>query len=209
MKTFHLVAVAILATPGTTNELIAQTDGSTSAGATGSNVRTVPAGTLIDAALARPISAADSRAGDKFVAHVSQPVMATDGGVLIPAGAAIEGTISSVNQAYGAFAPASVRVTVRTITVNGRTSALHARVRSTTLPKNPAQPEQRPRTHIGGTEAGTILLAAREREGADGSSEIARYTRISLGPPGSRLRLPAGTVFHLRIDDPVPVPFLP
>lgn len=54
----------------------------------------VGAGTEIHAALDTPLSSKTSRPGDRFTATVSDPVLANNGVVVIPAGARVEGEVA-------------------------------------------------------------------------------------------------------------------
>jgi hypothetical protein len=54
----------------------------------------VGAGTEIHAALDTPLSSKTSKPGDRFTATVSDPVRATNGAIVIPAGARVEGEVA-------------------------------------------------------------------------------------------------------------------
>jgi hypothetical protein len=54
----------------------------------------VGAGTEIHAALDTPLSSKTSKPGDRFTATVSDPVLANNGAVVIPAGARVEGEVA-------------------------------------------------------------------------------------------------------------------
>ncbi len=54
----------------------------------------VGAGTEIHAALDTPLSSKTSKAGDRFTATVSDPVRASNGAIVIPAGARVEGEVA-------------------------------------------------------------------------------------------------------------------
>ena len=58
----------------------------------------VAAGTEIKATLDTPLSTKTSKAGDRFTATVTQPVNGSNGNVVIPAGARIEGEVSESEQ---------------------------------------------------------------------------------------------------------------
>ena len=56
----------------------------------------VQAGTEIHAVLDTPLSTRTSKAGDRFTATISDPVRASDGSVVVPPGARIEGEIAEM-----------------------------------------------------------------------------------------------------------------
>jgi hypothetical protein len=109
-----------------------------------SHLRTLPAGTLLTVELEEPLSPSKAHAGDEFSASVAAP-LGPEGDTLIDRGAAVTGSIESIQLAWARSSSASAplsgyfRLTLNAIDVGGKpvaiqTSSLFARGTS------PAQP---------------------------------------------------------------------
>jgi len=64
------------------------------------NSRVVPSGSRILVVLDKPLSTKDAKANDSFQAATLEPVTATDGSVVLPAGAEIRGHVDKVEEAH-------------------------------------------------------------------------------------------------------------
>src|SRR4030081_3370202 len=70
----------------------------------------LPVGTTLEVQLDQPISAKDSRVGDRFTAHVTKPVVAQNGAVVVPAGAFVEGHVTGIEPSRDPTRPALIRL---------------------------------------------------------------------------------------------------
>jgi hypothetical protein len=87
---------------------------------TPSNNRTIPVGARLTASLDQTLGTKVSKAGDTFSATVSQTLYASDGSVVVPAGAKIEGRVTATDDSDNATEPALIRLAFDRIRFNGR-----------------------------------------------------------------------------------------
>ena len=151
----------------------------------------VPAGTRFTARLDGPIDAASTRVGDRFSARVTGPT----GRGLVPMGAIVTGTVAGIQRTHGTLAPAFVRLTIESLTLDGRVQPMRAVIESADLRTGSPQPGDAPlRSHsLPEAARGTVLVGIRAGDAMEGSL-------ISLGTNDASLRLPSGTVFTLRAN---------
>jgi hypothetical protein len=135
-------------------ETTARPDGSTAGAPTGS---TLAAGTLVDAAITDAISSRQARAGDAFTADVVEDVT-NGGGVVIPAGSTVHGTITEVKAASSAGSTGTLTLAISSVTVRGETYDVSASIDSlaTTTKGRPVSGGDVARV-AGGAAAGAIL----------------------------------------------------
>ena len=135
-------------------ETTARPDGSTAGAPTGS---TLAAGTLVDAAITDAISSRQARAGDAFTADVVEDVT-NGGGVVIPAGSTVHGTITEVKAASSAGSTGTLTLAISGVTVRGETYDVSASIDSlaTTTKGRPVSGGDVARV-AGGAAAGAIL----------------------------------------------------
>ena len=154
----------------------------------------VAAGTRFSAQLEGAIDAASTRVGERFTARVTGPATAPQSAP-VPVGAIVTGTIAGIQRAHGTLAPAYVRLTIESISFDGKVQRLRAVVEGATLPKPAAAREDAPRGGRSLLEVapGTVLVGASAGEATQGSL-------ISLGTDDASLRLPRGTLLTLRVQ---------
>ena len=87
-------------------------------------------GTKIDVAANDTLSSRTSKTGDAFTAHVVEAVTNAQGKVVIPAGAAVSGTITAVKPAPNPNTPGTLTVAITSITVHGNSYPIEASVDS-------------------------------------------------------------------------------
>jgi hypothetical protein len=122
------ISLALLA-GCTKGELTDRSGGSIS---TASASYTLAAGTLVDAALTDEISSRHAKAGDAFTASVVEDVKNAGGGVVIPAGSTVQGTITEVSPAPSSTSSSTGTLTlaVSSVTVRGETYDIAASIDS-------------------------------------------------------------------------------
>lgn len=127
-RAIALIALAACSTGESTNRP-ASTGGTAAAPRATASSYTLPAGTLIDAAMTAEISSRHAKAGDPFSARVVEDVM-RGGRVAIPAGSTVQGTITDVNAAANTGSPGTLTLAVHGLTVHGRSYDLSASIDS-------------------------------------------------------------------------------
>ena len=87
-------------------------------------------GTKIDVAANDTLSSRTARTGDTFTAHVVEDVKNAQGKIVIPAGAAVSGSITGVKPAPNPHTPGTLTVSITSITVHGNSYPIEASVDS-------------------------------------------------------------------------------
>jgi hypothetical protein len=81
--------------------------------------RTIPVGAKLMATLDQSLGTSISKAGDAFTATVSQTLYASDGSVVVPTGAKIDGRVTALDASNNATDPALIRLDFNAIRLNG------------------------------------------------------------------------------------------
>lgn len=100
----------------------------TSTVVTPNNNRTLPAGAQLSATLDNTLGTKASKAGDAFTATVSSTLYASDGSIVVPAGARIEGRVTALDDSDNATEPALIRLAFDRIRMNGQSYPLSAAI---------------------------------------------------------------------------------
>lgn len=87
-------------------------------------------GTRFDISATDTISSQTAKIGDRFAARVVEDVRNAAGAVVIPAGSAVNGTITDVKPAPNPRTPGTLTLTVSSITVRGTSYAIDAAIDS-------------------------------------------------------------------------------
>ncbi len=87
-------------------------------------------GTKIDVAANDTLSSRTAKTGDTFTAHVVEDVRNAQGQVVIPAGAAVSGSITAVKPAPNPRTPGTLTVAITSVTVHGNSYPIDAAVDS-------------------------------------------------------------------------------
>jgi hypothetical protein len=87
-------------------------------------------GTKIDVAANDTLSSRTAKTGDTFTAHIVEDVQNAQGKVVIPAGAAVSGTITAVKPAPNPSTPGTLTVAITSVTVRGQSYPIEASVDS-------------------------------------------------------------------------------
>jgi len=95
---------------------------------TPANNRTIPAGARLMTTLDQSLGTKTSKPGDAFTATVTQTLYASDGSVVVPAGAKIEGHVTALDDSDNATEPALIRLTFDRIRFNGQTFPFSAAI---------------------------------------------------------------------------------
>jgi hypothetical protein len=95
---------------------------------TPANNRSLPMGARLNATLDQAIGTKISKTGDMFTATVSQTLYASDGSIVIPAGAKIEGRVTALDDSDHAGDPALIRLAFDRLRFNGQSYPLAAAI---------------------------------------------------------------------------------
>ena len=97
--------------------------------------RTIPMGARLTATLDQTLGTKVSKAGDMFSATVSSSLYASNGSLVVPAGAKIEGRVTALDDSDNAAEPALIRLAFDRIRFNGQSYPFAASI----VQANPTQ----------------------------------------------------------------------
>jgi hypothetical protein len=171
---------------------------------------TVGIGTTLSLTLNETLSTETNQAGDAFTATLAEPVRATDGAVLFPAGATVRGRVVQVRKSGRVGETAMLNLAFEALTFGDRSYPLDASVVS-------ANPERVSR-QTGGQTAGKVVAGAAAGAilgrvlGGSGKSTVkgavigaAAGTAIAMGTADVDAVLRQGSVMVIKVDAPIEV----
>ena len=173
------------------------------------NARTLSAGSTMEVQLNQQLSTEANKVGDTFTASVVSNVMASNGEVVIPAGAVVRGRISALDDSDDPTDRALIQLQFDRLTFNGRNYDFRANI------TNVATVEQRNRRAgdvtrgaVTGAAAGAVIGAIISGRDLDdiikaGAVGAAAGTVISLGVGDVEHVLPAGTRMTIQATQSV------
>jgi len=160
----------------------------------------VPSGTEIDVRLSAPLSSETATVEQRFEATTAADVM-QDGRVLIPAGSRVRGVVSSVDPASRTDRRGSMTLAFDQITINGR----NYEMRGTLVQALEADKDNEVAKIGGGAGVGAIIGGIiGGLKGAILGAVIGAGGTIAA-TEGSDVKLEAGTILRLRLDEPLHV----
>ena len=167
-------------------------------------------GTTFAISLNETLSTKTSQVGDAFTATLQDPIMDTDGNVLIPAGATVRGRVTQVQKSGDVTKTAVIGLAFESISYNGKSYPLDATVIE-------AHPEKTTRQSAG-TQAGKVAAGAAAGAvigkvlGKSTSSTIkgavigaAAGTAVAMGTADVDAVLRSGSTVRARLDSPISV----
>lgn len=172
--------------------------------------RTVPMGTSFSVQLDQTLSTRANRPGDGFTATLSEPILDSNGDVVVPSGAKVRGSVTAVRSSGRAGETAVIKLAIESIAFGGRSYPLQATVQE-------AHPERQNRTSTGesaakiavGAAAGAILgrvLGHNTGSTLAGAAVgAAAGTAIAMGTADVDAVLPSGSNMVLRTEAPLQV----
>jgi hypothetical protein len=165
------------------------------------NASTLPVGTTLEVQLDQTIGASETHVGDRFTAHVVNPVVAQNGTTVVPAGAVVVGRVTGVEPSRDPTRPALVRLDFDSLRVNDRSVPLTATVERTALPGR-SNDDLLKKAGTGAAVGGVLGAVLGRGDLKDivvgGALGAAAGSVISLGTQSADARLPAGTRLVLR-----------
>ncbi|MXW56576.1 MAG: hypothetical protein F4Z33_00205 [Gemmatimonadales bacterium] len=168
---------------------------------------TVPAGAELEVELIDPIRTDDLRPGDALKFGVTRPLI-ENRMVLVPLNSLINGEVTAVetpvavrndDEAGGGGEPMMAKVRFVDVFFNGESWPMSASVVE-------VMPGPRGRAAAGGAaraNLGRVLGGGRQGAVAGAAAGAARGSAVLLAPDGAGPALPAGTIFRLRLDEPL------
>lgn len=170
----------------------------------------VPSGTEVSATLDQRLSTKANSAGDAFSATVRSDVVDEEGRVLIPAGATLRGTVTSVRDEGSEEKPAYIQLKLETVEVRGAAVPMTGEV-TRVEPRRESETHDEAAKIGGGTAAGALLGAL--VSGGDAAGTVAGAavgaaagTAITLGTAHQHAYLPKGSGIGVRITEQTMVP---
>ncbi|MBX6363651.1 MAG: hypothetical protein IRZ00_07275 [Gemmatimonadetes bacterium] len=197
-------------TPPARREPPAEPAPAPAAPAPGPAVAAVPVGTTFSVTLNQTLSTRTNQPGDAFSGTLSAPILADDGRVLVPAGAAVHGRVTEVAKSDHVGETAILKLAFESIEFGGKTYPMSATVIE-------ANPQRVSRSTTGqnvgkaaaGAAAGAILgrILGHNTKGAIKGAVIgaAAGTAIAMGTADVDAVLQAGDKVVLRTDSPIEV----
>jgi hypothetical protein len=169
-----------------------------------------PAGTTFAVALNETLSTKANVAGDAFTATLREPILDSDGNVLIPSGATVRGRVTRVDKSDRVGETGVLNVAFESVAFDGKSYPLEG----TVIEANP----QRSTRQSAGQQAGKVAAGAAAGAvlgrvlGKDTKSTIkgavigaAAGTAIAMGTADVDVVLPAGSEMRVRLDAPIEV----
>lgn len=170
----------------------------------------IPANTHLNVTLTQELNTTDTRAGDSFIVTVNQALVATNGAVVVPQGAQIQGMVTGV-AAPGGRDPAALRLNFLRINVDGEWRPFTADIVGTHIGMETRQDHaQHAQAAAAGAVTGAVLgavVSGRLRDaliGAALGAGAGTVISLGMGTPTEAV-LPEGTHMTLRTADRIPL----
>lgn len=178
---------------------------------TPSNNRSIPAGAQLTATLDQTLGTSTSKVGDGFTATVAHSLRASDGSVVVPAGAKIEGRVTARDDSDHAADPALLRLAFDRIRFNGQSYPFSAAIVQSSAMQTESEPsgDRTKQMVIGGAVGAALggLLSGGDLKkiviggaiGAAAGSIVSLGTEVNATlPAGSRMTLQATQTTTIR-----------
>ncbi|MGQ0813288.1 MAG: glycine zipper 2TM domain-containing protein [Gemmatimonadota bacterium] len=169
-----------------------------------------PAGTTFGITLNETLSTGKNQVGDGFTATLQDPIMDTDGNVLIPAGATVRGRVTRVQKSGNVTQTGVIGLAFESVSHGGRSYPLDA----TVIEAHPDRvTRQSTAQQAGKVAAGAAAGAVIGRVlGKDTKSTLkgavigaAAGTAVAMGTSDVDAVLAAGSTVRVRLDEPITV----
>lgn len=161
---------------------------------------TVPVGTVIEVRLQSSITSATAKIEDTFDATTVGDVTAA-GRVAVPSGSLVRGMVTAVEPAGHTDRTGSLTLFFDRITVNGRLRPM----RATVVGKTEAGAGKEAGKVGGGAVIGTIIGAVIGGGKGAAIGAIAGAGGTIAATKGTDVRVPAGAVLQIRLDEPLTI----
>jgi len=181
-----------------------------STGVTPVDNRSIPVGARLTATLDQSLGTKESKAGDMFTATVAQTLYASNGSVVVPAGAKIEGRVTATDDSDNAAEPALIRLAFDRIRFDGRSFPFSASiVQSSPVQSKESSSDRTKQIVIGGAVGAALggLLSGGDLDkiviggaiGAAAGSIVSLGTEVNATlPAGSQMTVQATQTTTIR-----------
>ena len=199
-----IIALATLATAGACSRAATVQSGGDVGTVTPVNSNSLPTGSVVTVTLDQAVGTKTSKVGDTFSATVVDPIVASNGRTVVPAGAKVYGKVTGLQDSNNAGQKAAIRLDFERININGVERPFEANITTTQLRKQGEDSRNETLKKAGiGAAAGAVLGAV--IGGGDVSKILggaaigaAAGTVISLGMGDVEGVLPAGTTMTVQ-----------
>lgn len=174
-----------------------------------SAARSAPAGTQFTVVLDQQLSTHGTSVGQSFSATLNEPIIASDGTTLIPAGAVVHGRVTESRASNGAGEDAALRITFHSISSGGRTYPMDATTvdvpsKLVTRDSNATRAAKVGGGAVLGAVVGRVLGGRSTKATIAGAAVgAAAGTAVAMGTADVDRVIPAGTRATVRLDGPV------
>ena len=206
-----LTATALIGCAGRTTNVESGGEVASVYEVTPSNNRSIPAGAQLIATLDHTLGTSTSKVGDVFSATVAQTLRASDGSVVVPAGAKIDGRVTARDDSDHAADPALLRLAFDRIRFNNQSYPFSAAIVQSNAVETSSEPSasKTKQIVIGGAVGAALggLLSGGDLKkiiiggaiGAAAGSVVSMGTeRNATLPAGSRMTLQATQTTTIR-----------
>ena len=194
------IVLSLWAAAGCSHPVQVVSSGDVSSDVIPATASVLPVGTTLEVQLDQQISAQDSRVGDRFTAHVTAPVAAQNGEVVVPAGSFVEGHVTGIEPSRDPTRPALIRLDFDALHMGDRSYPFTASVERTAIPGR--NNDLKKKAVTGGAVGGVLGAVLGRGDLKDivigGAIGAAAGSLISLGTDRAEARLPEGTRLTLR-----------
>lgn len=169
-------------------------------------VRALEAGRTLDLRMESRLSTESSRPGEEFYAVVSEDILGSGGEVLVPMGARVRGTVLESRESEGADAPASIRLEIESVTVNGAVRPVKASVVDVEMKTEARDSGTRTAAKVGaGAAAGAVvgrILGRDTRSAVKGAvAGTVAGAAVAIATQDGHATIEPGAHLVIRLDD--------
>jgi len=170
----------------------------------------IPSGTTFAVTLDETLSTDKNAAGDGFTATLREPILDSDGDVLIPAGATVRGRVTRVDKSGRVGETAVLNVAFESIGFGGKSYPLDGTVVAANPTRRTRQSTAEQAGKVAaGAAAGAIIgkVLGKSTSSAIKGAAVgaAAGTAIAMGTADVDVVLAAGSEMRVRIDSPITV----
>jgi hypothetical protein len=172
--------------------------------------RTAPAGSEFSVTLNQTLSTRSNTAGDGFTATLQDPIMDTEGNVLVPAGATVHGRVTGVHASGNVTETGVINLALESISFGGHSYPLDASVVEAHAERVTRQTTAQQAGKVAaGAAAGAVLgrvLGKNTKSTIKGAViGAAAGTAVAMGTADVDAVLRQGSTMRVRLDGPITV----
>ena len=170
----------------------------------------VPAGTNFAVRMNQELSTRSATPGQTFTATLSEPLLADDGTVLVPAGATVRGRVTESSKSGRSGQQAQLRIDFTSVSYGGETyslsaTTLEAEAHLQTRDSKATQAAKVGGGAVAGAIIGRVIGRSTRATVAGAAVGAAAGTAVAIGTADVDAVIPAGAMVTARLDTPVRV----